>query len=260
MARTTTVRQFLYSVGVTLVDVSPQFSFWTEQELVYYANLGQRAIAKYLPQAGSRVDAIKLRPGTHQDLTTVASGDIRPGDGSTAATTYGISLLDVICGMGADGQTAGKTIRLVDRHTKDVNDEDWHSRTGTPREYMYDKDTPKTFLVTPGVTGTFWARIAWMAEPIAIPAGGPPGTEVYPWSGANAALLGINDQFVDDLHNYVVAMACLKKIKNAENSAKGQMHMAMFTQSINAQAAVLTGTSPNLTALPFFDQVKAGAV
>ena len=58
MGATTLVKTFLRSVCTTLQDISPQFSRWPEHELVIYANYGQMAIAKYLPQAGSRSDAI----------------------------------------------------------------------------------------------------------------------------------------------------------------------------------------------------------
>ena len=157
------------------------------------------AIAKYLPQAGARSDSIKLRAGTKQDLTKVLAADIKPGDGSTAADTYGIALLDVVRNMGVDGMTPGRVIRVVDRETRDNNDPDWHSKSGAVmREYVAEKSLPKVWYAVPGVpTGTaVWADINWLAEPKRIPAGGAPGSEIYLADGASSELLGINDQFV----------------------------------------------------------------
>lgn len=261
MAISTKVKDFLWGVSTTLQDISPQFSRWTEREMVIAANFAQRAIAKYLPQAGSRVDAVKLSNGTKQDLTKVLAANIKPGDGSAAADVNGIALLDVVRNMGSDGLTPGRVIRLVDRYTKDTNDPDWHTKSGTVvREYITDKQTPRVFYAVPAVTGNVWAEIAWMAEPKAIADGGAPGSERYVDSGAGQNdLMGIHDQFMDDAHNYVVAFLSMKRSKNTFNAQLAAQHTAAFTSSINGQAAVLTGVSPNLKALPFAEQLAAGA-
>lgn len=256
MAMTTLVKTFLRSVSTTLQDIAPQFSRWTEIELVNYANYGQLAIAKYLPQAGSRVDSIRLQPGTRQDLTKVLTANIIPGDGSAAADTNGIALLDLVRNTGANGSTPGRVISIVDRDTLDSNDPDWHTRVGTAvREYVYDKELPKVFWVSPGVHAVtqVWVDVEWLVEPKRIPAGGEPTAENYKYDGASTTLLGIHDQFVEDLHNYVVAVALLKGSKNTVNAAKAQMHAGLFISSINAQGTVLTGVNPNLKQLPMGD-------
>jgi hypothetical protein len=70
-------------------------------------------------------------------------------------------------------------------------------------------------------------------------------------------MLGINDQYVEDLHNYVVAIALMKGSKNMQNLPKAQAHAALFTASINAQAAAATGVNPNLKLLPFAAELGA---
>ncbi len=261
MAISTKVKDFLWGVSTTLQDISPPFTRWTEREMVIAANFAQRAIAKYLPQAGSRVDAIKLSAGTKQDLTKVLAANIKPGDGSIAADTNGIALLNVVRNMGADGATPGRVIRVVDRYTKDTNDPDWHTKTGgVVREYVTEKETPRIFYAVPGVTGSVWVEVSWMAEPKAIAEGGAPGSERYVDAGAGAAdLMGINDQFIEDAHNYVVAFLSMKRSKNTQNADLAARHTTLFTSSINAQAAVLTGVNPDLQQLPFAQQLAAGA-
>jgi len=259
MAVTTTVKSFLNGVSTTLMDM-PQYSRYPEVEMVRYVNFGQRAIAKYLPQAGARVDAIKLQAGTRQDLTKVLAANILPGDGSSAADTAGIALIEVRKNMGASGTTAGRVIRVVDRYTKDSTDPDWHTRTGSViKEFVFERNTPKQFEVSPGVTGSVWVEVSWMAEPKAVPDGGNPGSELYAYDGSSTTLLGIQDQYVEDLHNYVVAMCLLKGSKNTENMPKAQLHASMFMNSINAQAAVVAGVSPNLKQLPFVNEIPAAA-
>lgn len=260
MAATTPVREFLHGVSTALMDMQPQYARWPEVELVRYLNWGQRAIAKYLPQAGARVDAIKLAAGSRQDLTKVLAANIKPGAGVAAADTYGITLVDVVRNMGANGQTPGRSISVIDRQSLDSIDPDWHTREGSAvREYVTDPRTPLVFYVTPTVAGTWWIEVSWMAEPKQIPAGGAPGSEVYKHDGASNEVLGIADQFIDDLHNYVMAVALQKGSKNVQNIPKSQVHAGLFLSSINAQASVITGVSPNLKQLPFAGQVQASS-
>lgn len=263
MAITTRVRDFLESVCRLLQDLDPQFTRWPERELVTYTNLGQRALAKYLPIVGARSDAIRLKPGTRQDLTLVQAAYLKPGDGSAAADSYGISLSKgLMRNMGADGLTPGRAVRLVESATLDAVDPLWHTKQGTAvRELAFDKTLPLVFWVSPAVpaAGQVWVELPWVAEPRRVPDGGAQGAEVYLASGASAALLGIHDQFVEDLLNYVVAMALLKGSKNVQNLPKAQTHVGLFTASINAQAAALTGVNPNLKMLPFAAEVAGGA-
>lgn len=260
MPGTTLVRKFLYGVGETLQDVAPQYTRWTERELVYYTNFAQRALAKYLPPVGSRVDSIKLAAGTRQDLSLVLAANIKPGDGSTPADTYGMAFLEAIRSMGTDGLTAGRIVREVDRRAKDGNDPTWHTRTAAePREVMFDKNLPLTFYVSPPAGASQWLEVSWMAEPQRVPEGGAPGSEIYAHEGGSTAVLGIRDQFVDDAHNYVVAVALLKGSKNVVNLPKSQYHANLFLASINAQAAAFTGTNPNIKTLPFIDAIGARA-
>lgn len=256
MARTIRVRDFIHSVLTTLQDVSPAYTRWTEVELVRYINLGQRAIASYVPHAGSRVDSIQLSGGTRQDLTIVPAARIKTSDGSTAVDTYGISIMNVVRNMGTDGQTPGKVIRKVDSYTLDTVDEDWHTRTGTPRKFISDGKSPRTFWVSPGAPAPAtptWVEVQWIAEPARVPDGGAPGAELYLVSGTSTQLLGINDDFEDDLRNYVIGMALMKGSKNEVNTQKAALHTAAFTNSINAKATVIGGVNPALVALPYVD-------
>lgn len=263
MAITTLVRTFLRSVCTTLQDITPQFSRWTEIELVTYANYGQLAMAKYLPQVGARVDSIKLAPGTKQDLTKVLAANIIPGDGSASVDTFGISLMrGPMRNMGADGATPGRAIRLVDSATLDAINPDWHTATGAvARELVFDKEQPKAFWAVPGAPASpaVWVQVPWLAEPKRITAGGEPGAEIYAFGGASTALLGVHDQYVEDLHNYVVAIALMKGSKNMQNLPKAQVHAGLFTASINAQATAITGVNPNLKLLPFAAEIAGGA-
>lgn len=216
------------------------------------------AIAKYLPLSGSRVDAIKLAAGTRQSIAVIADTDCKPGDGSTpSAPIHGVQFLSPRRNMGANGTTPGKAVRMVERDTLDSQDPDWHTRTGSAvSSVVYDPQTPRYFYVTPGVTGTVWMEIAYAAKPIAIPNTATPPSEAYKVDGASTQTITIDDEFAEELVDYVVARANLKDVTYAE-PAKAALHTQRFLSSLNAKVAAVTGTNPNLTVLPGVTQPGA---
>jgi hypothetical protein len=256
MTSTVLVRDVILGVQATLQDANPPFRRWPEIELIRYANFGRMALAKFLPTVSSRTDAVKLAPGTKQNLGRVLAANILPGDGSTAADTDGIAFMRAMRNMGSNGLTPGRAIRgPVDRYTKDAFAPNWASETGTEvLEIIFNKDLPLTFNVSPGPAASpaVWIQIEWMANLPVLPAGGDPGAEKYVELGAEASrVIGVPDQYAEDLHNYIVAMALLKGSKNTANAPKAQFHASLFIQSINAQAQAIGAQNPNLKALPF---------
>lgn len=252
------VRELLYQVSEALGDVSPQFVTWTERELVDWLNAGQRALAKYLPHVGARVDAVKLAPGTRQSLAKILAANIKPGDGATPADTYGIRLNDVIRNMGADGMTAGAVLRVVQRETLDAHNRNWHvtAGSGVVEEYSADPRTPLVFYVRPGAPATpaVWVEISYDANPKPIPNAGTPGSELYAASGSSTATISVGDEFEDDLVNYILARAYVKDPAKAQGAANAS---AAFLASLNAQVAAVTGRNPNLKMLPLTPGVSA---
>lgn len=255
MAANTLVKDVLYRVSDALHDLSPQFNRWTSRSLVAALNDGQVAIAKYIPTACSRVDAVKLVPGTKQSINSIASGSIVPGDGSAAVAVNGNALMTVIRNMGTNGLTPGRAIRLVDREVLDLNSPDWHTKTGsTVTEYAFDPRTPKNFYVSPGVPAAtnVWVELSFMADPAAVSLTGS-----YAWDGSDTTKVSIDDKWVDDLVCYILARAYLKDAENAANAGLYSTYAQQFIGSINAQAAAITGVNPNLKTLPLADTPKA---
>lgn len=245
----------MWRVSVILKDTSPQFTFWPEHELVQWMNDAQAAITKFLPSACSRVDAIKLKPGTRQSIDKILAADCKPGDGSTPTLpVYGKQLIDgVMRNMGADGATPGTAIRLVDRSIKDGQSLNWHTvvGAGSVSSLIYNPETPKVFYVSPGVSASVvtWIELAYTAQPLQIDNSGTVGSERYQNSGSATDTLTIDDQFLDDIVNYTVARAHMKISKYGDPS-KAIAYTNMFTGSLNAQVTALTGNSPKLTSLP----------
>ncbi len=249
MASTSLVRELLFRVSDQLQDITIQFERWSQRSLVDYLNDGQRAIAKFLPSSCSRVDAIKLVPGTKQSIAVVAADHILPGDGSTAVEMRGNRLLSApIRSMGADGMTPGRALRAVERAVLDQSLPYWHQSVGSEiTQIVYDPLTPKVFFVCPGVkaTGTAWIEIPWLPDPLEISQSGD-----YSAAGTDATKLSIDDKNVDDLANYVIARAYMKDAEYEGSLQLAATFAGQFASSINTQAVAAGLPNPKLQGLP----------
>lgn len=257
MASSILVKDVLYRVSAQLHDISPQFTRWTQRELVLWLNDSQKAIAKYMPSSCARVDAIKLSAGTKQSIERILSASILPGDGSSPSDVYGHYLQTVVRNMGANGSTPGNSIRVVDREVLDANSPNWHTTTGlSVSSYTFDPRYPKVFYVSPGVPADgLWVEASYLANPVEIAASGS-----YGMDGTDTTKISVDDKYVDDLVNYVLARAYMKDAEFAANGGLAQAHAAMFTSSINGQVAALTGVNPNLQSLPMNPNASVPAV
>lgn len=260
MASTVLMRDVLWRASTLLMDTAPQFHRNTEHDMVDAANDAASAIAKFVPGACSRVDAIKLRPGTLQTIAEIAAADCKPGDGSTPTLPIiGNSVLDPICNMGTDGLTPGRVIRVVDSKTLDAQDPNWHATTGAAvKSIAFDPLTPRYFQVYPGVPvpTAVWIRLAYTAQPLKIPNTGTAGSELYALAGTSTQTLTIADEFADDVVNYIVARMCMRPSEWSDAS-KGSAFASMFTGALNAKVLAITGSNPNLQFLQF-DPSSAG--
>ena len=255
MASTILVRHALWRVSVLLSDTDAQYTRWPEVELVQWLQDAQNAIVKMLPLAGSRIDAIKLVPGALQSIASIPAASCKPGDGSTPSVPIiGRQFLRPICNMGTDGLTPGIVPRVVERDMLDAQDPTWQlaaNASKTVREVVIDQQNPRYFMVSPPVHATtaVWMRMSYVANPLAIPAGGAAGAEVYAYAGSSTQTITIDDEYIDDIVDYVAARAHLKDSKYAE-PVRHQLHAGRFLASINGRVAALTGTNPNFTVLP----------
>lgn len=254
MPGTITVRAALRTVSVLLGDFAPQFHRHAEADLVQFMNDGARAVVKFLPSAGARLDALKLRAGTAQTIGLIAAADCIPThEAAPTAPVQGINLLRVVRNMGADGLTPGRALRVIDAKMLDAQDPDWHTATAKPvvTSYCYDPQVPRAFYVVPPVDATpVWVEVAYNAQPPTIPAGGAPGAELYLASGSNAAVIPLPDEYEDDLVNYTVARANMREVEWAD-AAKATFFANLFLTSLNGKVAALSGANPNLKRLPF---------
>lgn len=250
---TVLMREVLWRASTMLQDTKPQFYRHLERDMVDAVNDAQVAITKFLPSACSRVDAVRLVPGTKQSIQAIPAAFCKPGDGTTPAVPIsGTQLLDVIRNMGADGLTPGRAVRLIPGKQQDAIDRDWHTSAATAvKTYVYDPATPRYFWVYPGVHAStqVWVDLSFVAQPLKIPNTGGEGTELYAWAGSSVQTITIADEHLDDIVNYTVARM-LYKPSEFSDVQKGNAFAAMFASSLNAKVQAITGSNPNIRHLP----------
>lgn len=249
MASSTLVRDVLRDVSAQLNDLDPQFNRWTQADLLMGLNDAQTVIATYMPWSCARSDAIKLKPGTKQTIDRIAATDIVPGDGSTPVEMLGHSLHRVVRNAGNTGTKPGRAVTLTDFDTMDIMDPNWHASQGAELlQYVYDPRNPKLFYAYPGVstTGSVWVEVAYQAAIRRIVATGP---AQFAATGSDSTTLTVDDKFIPDVHNYMMARAYLKDAEAGGNAQMAGSYAQLFAGSINAQVSAMTGVNPNLQSL-----------
>ena len=106
-----------------------------------------------------------------------------------------------------------------------------------------------------------WVEVAYLADPVVIPlpAPVPPATSAYGYNGTSTTTISIDDKYVDDLVNYILARAYLKDAEFAGSANLATAHTNLFISSLNAQVTAMTGVNPNLKTLPFTPNLPAAA-
>lgn len=263
MASTVKIKDVVWRISVLLGDSDPQFSRYTEQELVMWLDDAQMALAKYLPEACTRMDAIKLRTGAYQSIDTIAASSckLEANGQNPSGSVFGIQPLYPVCNMGSNGTTQGAVIRQVSRKMLDLIDPLWQTRTGAVvEEFMFDPQAPKVFHVYPSPpAGTdVWIKLAYTAQPEKIANTGTPGSPKYHYASASNDVLSVSDDYQQDCVNYVVARANMKDTDWSDGN-KAMVFAKLWADSINGKVQALTGSNPNIKRLPFAPEPLAAA-
>jgi hypothetical protein len=243
------VKDVLYRAGVLLNDAAPaQYTSFPEIDLVQTLNDAQVAVCKIAPWASSRVDSIKLTANkSRQHISSIASANMIPMDGSASVTVRGMFLTSLICNMGSDGLTEGSAIRLVSLDTATAANPDWPTQSSDMvEEYVFDARYPQVFLTLPKPNAAIWVLAAYQSLPVAIPAGGNPGAEVYAFGGSSTQTITIDDRYVDDLVHYVVGRTLLEQVEQAADQPRGEFFFGLFGSSLKAHADMMRAMDPSL--------------
>lgn len=259
MAMTTLVREVLQRASTLLNDIDPQFLRWKEADMIRWLNEGQRAVAKFVPIAGARIDTIKLAVGARQSIATIPAASIIPGDGSLPEDVQGLFLNEITRNMGADGRTPGAVVTVVSRELLDASSRMWHTTRPAKAidHFTFDPRNPQAFYVFPPAGDACWVEANLVVAPKNIPL--PSTAGEYAHDGISARTLSLDDRWADDVLAYLLARAFMVESDQQFGAQQVQLYSSMFTGSINAQVQALTGNNPNLRTLPLVPEIPAAA-
>lgn len=260
MAATILVREVFKQASVLLQDIAPQFANQPESQMVSFLNEGALFFSSLLPMANSRIDSLKLAPGTLQCIESVPPENVIPGDGvALTAPMQGIQVLRVLCNMGPAGVTAGKAVRVVPLDMKDAINLSWRGVVGTGIDQVCsDPSTPKYFENSPAVQGPTWVRIAANWQPIPVPYSGTPESPQYGATGNSTYKIPLADEYANPLVNWIVARSNARDTEWADGN-KATYFSGLVLEFLNGKVAAVTGNNPNLRKLPFAPQPVAQA-
>ena len=188
---------------------------WSNDELIRWINDSRMAIITRKPSACSKVTVVPLVAGCHQTIPS-----------------NGVQLLDIICNMGMDGATPGRSIRRTDRQNLDDDDLYWQSATPKVEisQFTYDDRTPKDYFVSPPAKAGTQIKISHAAIPDAVTS--PSDT------------LDIGLEVMDAVVNYVAFRAKSKDSQYA-NAAEAAGFYSAFGDALGVQTQTQAAASPN---------------
>lgn len=202
-------------VGDLLLD--DEHIRWPVAEIIRWGNEAMGAILNRHPQAFSRTVVMSLAAGTKQEIPE-----------------GGVSLLDVVRNMAADGVSPGSAIRRSDRQQLDDADPNWHliKPKSAVRQFMHDDRLPTVFYVYPPVNAGVKAEIVHTFLPDQV---------------AETDVSGEFDcrrEYTEAVVNYV-CYRCLSKDADFANGQVAAAYYQAFEAALGVKTQAQMAASPN---------------
>jgi hypothetical protein len=188
---------------------------WSDAELIRWMNDSRMAIITRKPQAGAVIQSVALVAGSLQTM---------PEDG--------VSFLDAIRNMGANGLTPGRSIRRTDRQNLDDDDMYWHASTASSEisQFTFDDRIDNRYYVYPPAVAGTQIEISYSKIPAAIT--------------SLDDSIGFPLEYIDAVVNYICYRA---KSKDSEyvNAAEAGAYYAAFNDALGNNQTDKISASPN---------------
>ena len=215
---TVTCAEVVSRARTLLRDADPDGDYGhSDDELLGWVQEGHSFIVLLKPNANVVNDSVQLQAGTRQTLPAGAIGLVR-----------------ILSNMGADGNTPGPVITIIDRDTMDNADPNWHfaAPEANVQHYLFDEDDPTHFDVYPP-----------QPEPAGYVRAAFPTNPELPADLSDTITL--DDIYVPVLTDYVAYRALLKDSANPENKTRADGYYIRFTESLGVKRNIEIALSPN---------------
>lgn len=178
----------------------PDGDRWDDTELLLWLNSAQRAAASAKPNTMATSDTVSLVEGAWQSV---------PEDG--------FQLLSV------ERVFEGQAMEPVEKAVLDRALKGWQSETPTPspRNYVYDEQTPYRFAVYPPAQAGTQIELVYAKTPNKLT--------------TTNAVIAFDPVYEAALAHYVCFMAYSKDSDNAANTSRAQGHRALFESHLGVR-------------------------
>ena len=204
---------------------------WTAEERLGYLNEAILHIALVMPKAASVNRIMKLVANTTRQPLPDGATDQDP-DGNVLPK--GISWLDMLCNMGADGATPGDAIWLTDRRTLEQVKPGWHSEAGATAidHYIIDERLPGIAFVypRPHASTVVWVLGTYVASPTLLTVAG----DTFPYE----------DIYASPARNWVLHRCYGKDIESPASQARSARHFNAYYTDLGLKPPADSGVSP----------------
>lgn len=193
------------SVAFTLQDSTN--TQWTRAELLGYLNDGQRDSCIVKPEAYVVNTSVALIAGTKQTIPTA-----------------GNAFSCIRRNMGTDGAVPGRAPRPVEIDVMDRENPNWHTQVASAvvQEYLYDKDDPKHFYVSPPQPTSGFGQVELIYFGIPAPL------------SAEASVITLDDIYKMVLEHYMCMRAYVKQ-GELQNNADAAAHRTEWLTLLGAK-------------------------
>lgn len=203
-----TVRHII-DLALDLVQDEPK-DRWDDSDLINWYNLSTREIATLRPDANPVVSSVLMASGTKQDIPA-----------------KGITMIDAVRNMGADGATPGAGIVKSSVAIIQAFDLSWNTATATVAVNNWMPISPTQFYVYPPSDGTGYIEIINSQVPTIV---------VYDAAGNwESNLVGVKENFVNALVHNILYYAFSRDtdIQSSQSKALTYRGMAMTGLGLN---------------------------
>lgn len=188
--------------------------YWSQEELLAFLNLGQRAIALAKPEASSTTAAFQLAAGAKQGLPAGA-----------------LRVIDITCNMGAAGSTRGRVIRFVEREALDQINPDWMAAvaSGVMVHWTRDERDPDVwYCYPPQPSPAHYVEAIYATSPADCTINGVE-------NGTTDSVISLDDIYDPLLYWFILGEALMKET-TVQLPAKGQAYMNRFLTSLGLKS------------------------
>jgi hypothetical protein len=186
---------------------------WSRNELLDWLNDGQRVVVTLLPESSV-------------SFTTVSATS--QGQYLFSIPSDGIRLIDVL----ANTSPTQRAVRQVDRAVLDAQYPTWRGNAAAldAQNFMFDKRTPKAFMLFPPLREGSGVDISYCVNPAAL--------------SSESVTISLDDIFGPALTDYIVYRAYLKDAEFSVSDAKAKGAYETFIGALTSKKAADPSAQP----------------